>query len=85
MGFVNGQNAVVEYRWAEGQDDRLAALATELVGRGVSVLVTSGGIAVSMAAHKVAKDVPMVFITGSDPIRYEPSRATTAPAATRLA
>jgi putative ABC transport system substrate-binding protein len=70
MGFVNGQNVVIEYRWAEGQDDRLSTLATELVGRGVSVLVASGGIAAGMAAHNVTKEVPIVFITGSDPIRY---------------
>jgi putative ABC transport system substrate-binding protein len=70
MGFINGQNAAIEYRWTDGQDDRLSTLATELVGRRVSVLVASGGIAASLAAHKVTKDVPIVFITGSDPIRY---------------
>jgi putative ABC transport system substrate-binding protein len=69
-GFVNGQNAVVEYRWADGHEDRLPTLATELVGRGVSVLVATGGIATGIAAQKVTKDVPIVFITGSDPIRY---------------
>jgi putative ABC transport system substrate-binding protein len=69
-GFVNGQNAVVEYRWAEGQDDRLPALATELVGRGLSVLVTGGGVAASLAGQKATRDVPIVFITGSDPVRY---------------
>ena len=70
MGFVNGQNAVVEYRWAEGHEDRLPTLATELVGRGVSVQLATGGIATGMAAQKVTKDVPILFITGSDPIRY---------------
>ena len=85
MGFINGQNAVVEYRWAEGHEDRLSTLATELVGRRVSVLVASGGIAASMAAHKVTKDVPIVFITGSDPVRYELVASLNRPAATRLA
>src|SRR5215211_1257359 len=70
MGFVNGQNASIEYRWAEGHDDRLPTLAAELVDRGVTVLVASGGVAASIAAHKATKTVPIAFITGSDPVRY---------------
>jgi putative tryptophan/tyrosine transport system substrate-binding protein len=69
-GFVNGQNVIVEYRWAEGRDDRLPTLASELVARGITVLVSSGGVGASIAAHKVTKTVPIVFVTGSDPVRY---------------
>ena len=69
-GYVNGQNAVIEYRWANGRDERLPALAAELVERNVTVLVSSGGVAASIAAHKATNTVPIVFLTGSDPVRY---------------
>ena len=69
-GYVNGQNAVIEYRWANGRDERLPVLAAELIERNVTVLVSSGGIAASIAAHKATKTVPIVFLTGSDPVRY---------------
>ena len=49
-GYVEGQNAAIEYRWAEGRYDRLPALAAELVKRGVDVIVTQGGIPPTRAA-----------------------------------
>ena len=49
-GFVEGQNFTIEYRWAEGQYDRLPALATELAGRRVAVIVATGGEPVALAA-----------------------------------
>jgi putative ABC transport system substrate-binding protein len=69
-GFVDGQNATIEYRWADGRDERLPALAAELIERNVTVLVSSGGVAASIAAHKATKSIPIVFLTGSDPVRY---------------
>jgi len=69
-GYVNGQNAVIEYRWANGRDERLPVLAAELVERNVTVLVSSGGVPASIAAHKATKTVPIVFITGGDPVRH---------------
>ena len=69
-GFVDGQNAIIEYRWADGRDERLPALAAELIERNVTVLVSSGGVAASIAAHKATKSIPIVFLTGSDPVRY---------------
>jgi putative tryptophan/tyrosine transport system substrate-binding protein len=69
-GFVNGQNAVVEYRWANGREERLPVLAAELIDGNVTVLVSCGGVAASIAAHKATKTVPIVFLTGSDPVRY---------------
>jgi putative ABC transport system substrate-binding protein len=69
-GFVDGQNAIIEYRWANGQDERLPMLAAELIERNVTVLVSSGGVSASIAAQKATKTVPIVFLTGSDPVRY---------------
>src|SRR6478609_8945435 len=50
IGYVEGRNIAVEYRWAEGRYDRLPALATELVGRRVAVIVAPGGAPVALAA-----------------------------------
>jgi putative ABC transport system substrate-binding protein len=61
-----GQNVVIEYRWAEAQYDRLPALAAELVGRPVAVIVASGS-AFAVRAAKAAT-VPIVFSTGGDPV-----------------
>jgi putative ABC transport system substrate-binding protein len=68
-GFEDGRNVRIEYRWAEGQYDRLAALATELVGHGAAVLSTSGGSVAAIEARKVAASIPMIFVIGSDPVR----------------
>jgi putative tryptophan/tyrosine transport system substrate-binding protein len=66
-GFVDGQNVTIEYRWADDQHDRLPALATDLVRRGVAVIVANGASAV--AAKIKATTTPIVFIMGSDPVR----------------
>ena len=55
-GFVEGQNFTIEYRWAEGQYDRLPALATELAGRRVAVIVATGGEPVALAAKAASND-----------------------------
>jgi ABC-type uncharacterized transport system substrate-binding protein len=69
VGFVEGQNVAIEFGWARGQYDRLPALATELVGRRVAVLVALGGVTSSVAAKQATSTIPIVFGMGSDPVR----------------
>ena len=69
-GYVDGQNVTIEYRWADGQYDRLPGLAIELVRRGVAVIVATGAGGVSAQAAKGATStIPIVFTTAIDPIR----------------
>jgi putative tryptophan/tyrosine transport system substrate-binding protein len=69
-GFVEGQNVRIEYRWAQGQYDRLPALVAELLRRPVDVLVTTGGTVSALAAKAATTTIPIVFVTGSDPIKF---------------
>jgi putative ABC transport system substrate-binding protein len=69
LGFVEGQNVVIEYRWAEGRFDRLPELATDLLQHGVSVIVT-GGIGSALGARKASATVPLVFLAGDDPVKF---------------
>jgi ABC-type uncharacterized transport system substrate-binding protein len=68
-GFVEGQNIVIEYRWGLGQYDRMPALAADLVERRVAVLVGVGGDISALAAKQATSTIPIVFGTGSDPIK----------------
>jgi putative ABC transport system substrate-binding protein len=63
-----GQNVAIEYRWAEGQFDRLPALATDLVGRKVDAIATSGGDFTAFAAKNATSSIPIVFLAGGDPV-----------------
>jgi putative ABC transport system substrate-binding protein len=67
-GFIEGKNISIEWRWAEGQYNRLPSLAGELVNRGVAVIVTWDAPAAS-AAKAATKTIPIVFITGADPVK----------------
>jgi putative ABC transport system substrate-binding protein len=68
-GYVENQNVTIEYRWAQFHYDRLAALATELVRRPVTVIVASGGVAPTVAAKAATATIPIIFTTGTDPVK----------------
>ena len=68
MGFVEDQSVAVDYRWADNQNDRLPGLVAEMVRRRVAV-IAAGGIAATHAAKAATTTVPIVFVTGGDPVR----------------
>jgi putative tryptophan/tyrosine transport system substrate-binding protein len=69
IGYVDGRNAAIEFRWAQGQFDRLPALAAELVRRSVTVLAAVGGHQTPRAAQAATNTIPIVFGIGEDPVK----------------
>ena len=69
VGFVEGENVAIENRWGENKLDRLPALAAELVRRRVAVIVTIGGKSAAVAVKAETATIPIVFISGQDPVK----------------
>ena len=67
-GFVDGQNVAIEYRWAEGNRERIPAIANELVQRRVALIAVGGGGGARRAAKAATTTIPVVFVTGGDPL-----------------
>ncbi len=68
-GFIAGQNVVIEYRWADGHDERLPAMAVELINRPVAALITGGSLWATIAAKAATATIPIVFTTAFDPVK----------------
>ena len=69
VGYAEGQNVTIEFRWAKSRYDRLRELAAELVHRQVAIIVATGGSVSGIAAKSVTTTIPIVFTSGGDPVQ----------------
>jgi putative ABC transport system substrate-binding protein len=69
VGYIEGRNTTIEFRWAEGQYDKLPTLAMELIDRRVDIIAATGDIVSARAAKSTTSSIPVVFVIGGDPVR----------------